>query len=329
MSAPATMRAACAPLIADAVAGNADVITLGADGQALFSQVIGGRPDRYVETGIAETNLVGVAAGLARAGWRPIAGAMAPFLVRRAYEQLRLDISLPGLPAVFLGVGGGLAYGTLGPSHHVVDDLALMSALPAMDLYCPADAADAAAVLRHCLPPERPVYVRLTARQDPPVFAGRDPGDPRAVRLLREPARAHALVLATGRCVAEAIRAADTLAGRGVRVAVGAVTCLRPFPAAQVRELVAGTPRVVTVAEALAQGGLGELTAAAAQGLPARITRLAVDERYPPVGEHEELLAFYGIDAAAVERAVRDTGTAGTGGAARHDDPRPSEEGVQ
>ncbi|MGI5506231.1 transketolase C-terminal domain-containing protein [Lentzea sp. CA-135723] len=304
MTAPTTMRASCAGRIAEVVRETPDVLTVGADGHALFSQVIAWDPSRYVEVGIAESNLVGVAAGLARAGWRPVVGAMAPFLVRRAYEQLRLDVSLPGLPVVLLGVGGGLSYGSLGPTHHAVDDLALMAALPSMDLYCPADAVDAAEVLRRILPPTRPAYVRLTARQDPAVFATRPVGDPREVRLVREPADARALVLATGRCVAEAIAAAEELSLHGTEAAVGVVTCLRPFPAEQVRELATRWPVVVTAAEALPQGGLGERTAEAVRGLPVRIVRLAVDDRYPPVADHEELLAFYRLDRTAIASGV-------------------------
>ncbi|MBB5939001.1 transketolase family protein [Streptomyces zagrosensis] len=302
---PASMRAACAPVIAAAVRSHPDVITAGADGQALFGPVICADPRRYVEAGIAETNLVAMAAGLARTGWRPVVGAMAPFLIRRAYEQLRLDVSLPGLPIVLLGVGGGLSYGPLGPTHHAVDDIALMSALPRMDIYCPADATDAAHVLRACLPPGRPAYIRLTAREDPPVIDPGEPGDVRAVRTLR--AGRDALVLATGRCVAEALAAAEHCAGAGLDVAVAAVTCLRPFPVEQVHKLARDYPLVVTAEEAAGPGGLGDRVATAVGGPPARVTRLCVDNRYPPVGTHEELLAFYGVDRSAITSALTRT----------------------
>ncbi|GEB49275.1 MULTISPECIES: transketolase family protein [Streptomyces] len=300
-----SMRAACAPVIAETVRRCPDLITLGADGQALFGTVIGESPERYVEVGIAESNLVGVAAGLARTGWRPVVGAMAPFLVRRAYEQLRLDVALPGLPVALLGVGGGLGYGALGPTHHAVDDIALMSALPHMGIYCPADAADAAHVLRHFLPPTRPAYVRLSARVDPPVFrpdGTAEPGDPHEVRVLR--GGADALLLATGRCVAEASAAAERCAAHGLDVAVAAVTCLRPFPTDQVRALGENRPLVVTAAEELGHCGLGAAVAEALRGSGTPLLRLAVDDRHPPVGEHDELLAFHGVDRTAIESAV-------------------------
>ncbi|WP_314175277.1 transketolase C-terminal domain-containing protein [Streptomyces winkii] len=341
MTAAPTMRATCAPVIADAVAGDERVITLGADGQALFTGVLRDHPGRYVETGIAESNLVGVAAGLARTGRIPVVGAMAPFLVRRAYEQICLDVCVPRLPVVLLGVGGGVGYGHLGPSHHAPDDVALMSALPHMRVHLPADAEDAADLLRWLLPPTGsvpgPAYVRLAARPDPAAPAapadgtdhdarhgaeqrpghdpergpghwpGHDPGpasgeDPRAVRLLRT--GTDALIVAAGRCVPEALDAAHQLAAGGVRAAVAAVRCLRPFPAARLRALAAGVPLVVTACEALEPGGLGQRTESALSGEPARVVRLELDHRYPPVASHEELLRFYGVDATVIRTTL-------------------------
>ncbi|NLU74409.1 hypothetical protein HCC61_17265 [Streptomyces sp. HNM0575] len=342
---PQTMRATCAPVIADAVAGDERVITLGADGQALFTGVLRDHPGRYVETGIAESNLVGVAAGLARTGRIAVVGAMAPFLVRRAYEQICLDVCVPRLPVVLLGVGGGVGYGHLGPSHHAPDDVALMSALPHMRVFCPADAEDAADLLRWLLPPagsvSGPAYVRLAARPDPVAAAapedgtdhgprhgtdhgprhgaeqgpghgpeggpGRDPGpapgeDPRAVRLLRT--GTDALIVAAGRCVPEALDAAHRLAADGVRAGVAAVRCLRPFPAARLRALADGVPLVVTACEALESGGLGQRTESALAGAPARVVRLELDHRYPPVAPHEELLRFYGVDATVIRTTL-------------------------
>lgn len=337
MTAATTMRATCAPVIAEAVARDERVITLGADGQALFTGVLRDHPGRYVETGIAESNLVGVAAGLARTGRLPVVGAMAPFLVRRAYEQICLDVCVPRLPVVLLGVGGGVGYGHLGPSHHAPDDVALMSALPNMRVHCPADAEDAADLLRWLLPPAGspagPAYVRLAARPDPAAAAapadgtdhdarqgaeqppghgpergpGQDPGpapgeDPRAVRLLRT--GTDALIVATGRCVPEALAAADALAAGGVRAAVAAVRCLRPFPSARLRALAADVPLVVTACEALEPGGLGQRTESALAGAPARVVRRELDHRYPPVAPHEELLRFYGIDATGIRTTL-------------------------
>ncbi|CAM5277997.1 transketolase [Streptomyces pilosus] len=298
-----SMRAALAPVLADAVAADPGLITVGADGRALFGQVIERDPRRYVDVGIAEANMVGVAAGLARAGLRPVAAAMAPFLVRRAYEQIRLDVCVPGLPVVLLGVGGGLGYGPLGPTHHATDDITLMSAMPGMEVYCPADAADAVRVVRTVLAgTPGPAYVRLSARPDPVLSPVASEGDPRRPRLLRD--GDDVLVLAAGRCVAEALDAADGLAADGVAAAVASVTALRPFPAAAVRELVGRRPLVVTVAESLPPGGLGPCTAEALGSRGPALISLHTDHRYPPVAAHQDLLRFYGVDGRSIRSAV-------------------------
>ncbi|MFF4545804.1 transketolase family protein [Streptomyces sp. NPDC001435] len=296
------MRAALAPALADAVDADPALITLGADGQALFQGVMARHPHRYVDVGIAEANLVGVAAGLARSGLRPVAAAMAPFLVRRAYEQLRLDVCVPGLPVVLLGVGGGLGYGHLGPTHHATDDITLMSALPGMSVHCPADAADAVSVLRTVLSADGPAYIRLSARPDPVLPPAASDGDPRTARLLRD--GDDVLLLATGRCLAEALTAADALAADGVEAAVASVTTLHPFPRDAVRALARDRALVVTVAESLGPGGLGDRTALTLGRDGPPVVRLETDHRYPPVASHEELLHFYGVDSRGIRSAV-------------------------
>ncbi|MEU5810747.1 transketolase C-terminal domain-containing protein [Streptomyces sp. NPDC047718] len=301
-TAPLTMRAALAVALTEAVDADPALVTLGADGQALFQGVMDRHPRRYVDVGIAEANLVGVAAGLARSGMRPVAAAMAPFLVRRAYEQLRLDVCVPALPVVFLGVGGGLGYGHLGPTHHATDDITLMSALPHMSVHCPADAADAVSVLRALLPADGPAYVRLSARADPVLPAEASHGDPRTPRLLR--AGDDVLLLATGRCVAEALAAADALADDGVDAAVASVTTLHPFPREAVRALARERALVVTAAESLGPGGLGDRTALTLGREGPPLVRLETDHRHPPVASHEDLLHFYGVDGRGIRSAV-------------------------
>jgi transketolase len=306
-----SMRPACAAVIAQAAEHDRGLVALGADGRGLFEPLASRWPDRYIDVGIAESNLVSVAAGLARSGLRVVVGAMAPFLIRRAYEQLRLDVCLPGLPMTLLGVGGGLSYGALGPSHHAVDDIALMSALPGVAVYCPADANDAAGILASCLPPRGVTYVRLTAREEPVVPSGVEDGGSDTIRLLRQ--GGSVLVIATGRAVSEATAAADDLAVGGVPVTVAAASRLEPFPGDEIRRLCAGYRLVVTVEEAIAVGGLGQRVADAVPELGRSLVRLHVDDRLPPARPHAGLLRFYGIDGAGIRAVVRQAAARGTG----------------
>jgi transketolase len=297
-----SMRAACAEAMTDLGRLHPALVALGADGRSVFTGFAAAFPERYLDVGVAEANLVGVAAGLARCGVPVVVGAMAPFLLRRAYEQLRLDLCLPRLPATLLGVGGGLSYGTLGPSHHAADDVALSTALPNTTVFCPLDGAEARRILAQAVPPAGVTYIRLGAREDPPVLADDDDRDPRLPRLLRQ--GPDALVLATGRCVAEALAAADDLERRGVEVSVASLSCLKPFPAEPLRRLCQRFRHVVTVEEAQESGGLGQQTALHARPNRGGLQRLHVDLRTPPTATREALLGFYGIDRRGVVAAV-------------------------
>lgn len=298
----ASMRAACAGSMTELAEKHPDLVALGADGRGLFTDLAAKFPDRYVDVGIAEANLVGVASGLARCGLRVVVGAMSCFLSRRAYEQLRLDVALPGLSVTLVGVGGGLGYGTLGPSHHAPEDVALFAMLPGVRVYSPADATEARRILELEVSTPGTSYLRLGAREDPVVSVPAPVGDPRRPAVLRQ--GGSALILATGRCVAEGLLAWEALHADGVEVTVASVPCLRPFPTADVAELCRPFRHVVTVEEAVEAGGLGYQAVATGASGPATLTRLCVGDGPAPVAGREALLAHYGIDAAAIRRAV-------------------------
>jgi transketolase len=299
----ASMRSALAPLLAELVMADEQLVVLGADAQALASQVIAQAPDRYLEVGIAEANMMGVAAGLARVGYRPIVTGMAPFLIRRAYEQLRLDVANPGLDVTVVGVGGGLSYGVLGATHHAVEDCALVGAMPHTRVFSPVDVHDAAWSLRQAVSWQGPAYIRLGAREDPVVFEPDQRFAVDAGTVLR--AGTDALVVATGGTVAGAMVACERLARLGVDAGLVVLTCLKPFPERFLRQAVASAPVVVTVEEHARTGGLGERVAGLLAGSwQGRFVLLAVDCRPAPVADRSQLFAYYGIDDVAVEHAV-------------------------
>ncbi|MFJ4680403.1 transketolase family protein [Kitasatospora sp. NPDC088783] len=313
----AGMRPAVARALADLGDRLPDLVALAADGRALATAFAARHPDRFIDVGIAEGNLMGVAAGLARAGQRVVVCGMAPFLVRRAAEQLRIDICRPGLDVTVLGVGGGLGYGTLGATHHVPEDLGALSAMPHTRVYCPADVHAADWAVRDAVLGGGPRYVRLGAREDPVVhaadtpfsfdrpgvfdFDGPDstsaPGDPDAP--------GDAVVVAAGRTVAEALRAAEAVRPHGRRVRVLGLTAVFPFPREALLAAVSGASTVVTVEEHHVLGGLATQTALALAGRWHGTFRfLAVDERPAPVLDQAGLFHFYGIDAASIARAL-------------------------
>ncbi len=300
----APMRPAVARVLGEAADADPALVVLGADGHGLAVRVRESHPDRYIDVGIAEANLVGVASGLARAGRPVVVGTMAPFLTRRAAEQIRNDVCNPGLNVTFLGVGGGVSYGTLGPTHHVPEDLGFFASLPHTRVFCPTDVVDAAWSVRQALAWPGPAYVRLGAREDRVVHAGGEPFD--VAGLLVRPA-GQALAIATGIGVPVALDAADALARHGIRLGVLALTAVKPFPAQRIRELAGPVRTVAVVEEHLADSGIGSRTARALVGRwQGRFLAHAIDERYPPLGDRAELLAHFGITAEAVTTSVLD-----------------------
>lgn len=280
-----------------------DLVVLAADGRALALPFARAFPERFIDVGIAEANLVGVAGGLARSGRPVVVCGMAPFLVRRAAEQLRIDVCGPGLDVTVIGVGGGLGYGDLGASHHAPEDLGSLASMPSTRVYCPADVHDARWAVRQAVLGAGPAYVRVGARDDVVVHSAQDTFSPGG----RLEAQSHddVLVIAAGATVAQAHAAARAARAQGVRVAVLSLVLLSPFPAAAVREAARGSRRVITVEEHLSPSGIGAQAALALAGVwSGDFTALAIDGRPPPPVDREGLFAFYEIDSAAVLRTI-------------------------
>ncbi len=298
------MRPAVAECLAEAAEADDSLVLVVADGHALGLPLKAAHPERFIDVGIAEATLVGVAAGIARTGRRVVAAAMAPFLTRRAAEQARNDVCNANLPVTFIGVGGGLSYGPLGPTHHAPEDLVTFANMPNTRVFCPADAPSAAWSVRQALSLARPAYVRLGARADRLVFVGSAPHDAARGDLLRGPEAADVLLVSTGATVAVALDAADELARRGVTASVFALTLVSPFPESRIRELAARARVVCVVEEHVRSGGIGEATARVLAGRPNSMCFHSVDNRYPPVAEREDLFTFYGIDTAHVVEGV-------------------------
>lgn len=300
------MRPAVAETLAELGDSCPELVVMAADGHALAGAFARRHPRRFIDVGIAEANLVGVASGLARDGHRVAVGTMAPFLVRRAAEQIRLDVCRAGLDVTFIGVGGGLAYGALGATHHTTEDLGAMAAMPMGRVLNPVDAHDAAWAVREAVAHPGPAYVRLGAREDDVVFRGDEPFSCTRPRDFGEPGGA--LVLAMGATVPEAVRAARHATGAGRPTRVLALAGLVPFPAPAVVRAAREASAVITVEEHTPENGLAARTALALAGhWQGRFTALAVDGRPAPVGDRAELFRFYGIDASSVTRAIFDT----------------------
>jgi transketolase len=233
-------------------------------------------PDRFFNAGVAEQNMVGVATGLAEAGFVPFVYSIVTFASLRPYEFIRNGPVLHQLPVRIVGVGGGFEYGPQGATHHGLEDLGVMRIQPGMTVIAATDHVQYAAALRATWDLPGPVYYRI-GKDDRTVVPGLD-GRFRLGRAeLLRPGRDVCLV-ATGSVAIEAEAAATALAERGVDCGLLIVACLQPAPADDIAEVLAGTRVALTVEAHYAAGGLGSLVAevVAERGLGCRVRRCAV-----------------------------------------------------
>jgi transketolase len=270
--------------------------------------VAAARPDAFLQMGIAEQNLIGVAAGLATLGMRPWISTFAVFAVKRALDQVRMVVAQTGLPVRIAGAYSGLLTGFTGKTHQSVEDLAVMRAMPGMTVLAPADAYECVAAMRWAAAHPGPVYLRLARDPAPPVF----PAPPRDY----DPARAtwlrrgrHLTLVGTGLQSARNLAAAELLAGAGVEASVLHLPAVKPFDRQAL--LAAAEPGlVVTVEEHSILGGLGSLVAETlSEARPTRVVRLGIPDVFGESGPNAELLDTFGLSpqrvAARVLRLLR------------------------
>ncbi|GAA3169231.1 MULTISPECIES: transketolase family protein [Streptomyces] len=261
---------------------------------------------RYLNLGIAEQNLMGVAAGLARSGRIPFVNTMATFAATRALEAVKLDIAWNNLPVRIAATHGGLSAGHLGSTHHALEDLAVMRMLPNMTVLVPADGPATESLVRACAQLPGPVYLRL-GRGATPALASPEPVRIGVAQSLRE--GADVTLIATGPDpVRTAVEAADELAGDGIDAAVLNMHTVKPLDRQAIVTAATRTRGIVTVEEHWAAGGLGSAVAevVAGLGVACPVRRVAVADRFAAgTGGHRHLLARNGISGAAVAEQAR------------------------
>ena len=263
-------------------------------------------PDQYLNAGIAEQNAIGVSAGLALTGRRPFVFNILAFNSFRCYEQVRLDICAMKLGVVLVGIGAGIDYGAFGPSHHTMEDIALMRSLPGMNVWSPADEKVAAALVSRCLVEGGPAYLRLHRADGlPAVYNGNMPHVADGLARLRS--GSDVMIAATGSMVRRALEVADALAARGVDAGVVDVFHLKPFPGEVLLQMVDGCDRVVTLEEHFVTGGLGSavLELFADHGVAKRVQRFGFPDRFCyECGDRDYLHAVSGLDTSTLAARI-------------------------
>ena len=305
MSEKAT-RAAYGEALAELGKGNDKVVVLDADLSkstmtATFQKAF---PDRFFNIGIAEANMVDMAAGMSTRGLIPFCSTFAMFGAGRVYEQIRNSIAYPRLNVKLCMSHAGVSVGEDGASHQCLEDLALMRVIPGMTVICPADASETRKAVFAAAEMEGPVYIRL-ARLATPVFEEDYPFEIGKANVLRE--GADVAVFATGLMVSEALKAADLLAAQGVSAAVINVHTVKPIDADCVTEWARKCGRVVTVEEHSVIGGLGDAVAGVRMGkVDCAFRKIGVQDQFGQSGKAWEVLAEYGLTAPQIAESIKE-----------------------
>lgn len=262
-------------------------------------------PDRFVQVGIAEANMIGVAGGMARCGDIPFAHSFCVFATRRCYDQIAMQVAYPRANVKIVGVIPGLTT-LLGVSHQAIDDVALMRALPNMTIIEPSGPADTPAAVRAAAAHDGPVYLRLKRAQGDEADIAPTPGVLELGRAAVLRAPGEGLLIASGMMVEQALRAADLLLEDGMCVGVVDVRTLKPLDPT-LAELARDAVAVVTAENHSVIGGLGSAVAELLieRGVRARFARVGVQDVFAEGGTTAYLFERYGLDAPAIAAAYR------------------------
>ena len=263
-------------------------------------------PDRFIDCGIAEGNMMGVAAGLAAAGKVPFASSFAMFAAGRAFEQVRNSIGYPHLNVKIGATHAGISVGEDGATHQCNEDIALMRSIPGMTVICPADDVEARAAVKAAYEHEGPVYMRF-GRLAVPVINDRPDYKFELGKgvVLRE--GKDVTIIATGLCVAASLEAADLLAAEGISAKVINIHTIKPLDEEIILEAARDCRRVITCEEHSVIGGLGEAVCSLlSEKLPTPVRRVGIQDKFACSRPAWDLIHAFGLDAATIEKTAHE-----------------------
>lgn len=285
-----------------------DVVVLCSDsrGSASLAPFAKEFPGQFVEVGIAEQDLVGIAAGLAKMGKKAWAASPASFVTTRSYEQAKVDCAYSNTNVKLIGISGGVSYGALGMSHHSAQDIAAMSAIPNMRVYLPSDRFQTRCLFEALLKDEKPAYIRLGRNAVEDVYEeGNVPFEIDRATGVTE--GADALIVACGEMVKPAMDAAALLRKQGIGATVLDMYCVKPLDAQGLLAAAKGKKLVVTVEEHSPFGGLGSMVSqVVGANDPKKVINLALPDAPVITGNSKEVFKHYGLDTEGIAKTVKE-----------------------
>lgn len=265
-------------------------------------------PERFYNVGIAEQNMFGIAAGLAKAGLIPFASTMAIFATMRAGEQVRTDIAYQNLPVKIIATHAGISFGHAGTTHHCTEDFAIMRAIPNMTVICPADGIETSKAVQACIDVPGPVYVRIGRGFEPPCHEN-DQYDYEIGKAITMRDGTDFTIICCGIAVLQALNAARTLAENdGLSVRVINMHTIKPIDREAIVKAVMDTRRILTIEEHNIYGGLGDAVGSviAESGKGCVFRKHGMMDVFSEIGYAEDLYAYYGFDANGIVDKVRE-----------------------
>lgn len=302
------MRNAFASEVTALAQEKSNLVLLSGDiGNRLFDKFKEAAPGRFYNVGVAEQNMIGVAAGMAMSGLRPVTYTITSFTTARCFEQIRVDVCYHNLPVVIVGVGSGLGYASLGVTHHSCEDVASLGALPNMTVLAPGDAFETRAALRAALNHDGPVYIRLGKKGEPKVH-GAVPAFTigKAINMVDG---SDICIISSGTVLPVAMEAGKRLSEAGISARVVSLPTVKPMDEALLAECAARYPVIATVEEHSILGGVAArvsqwMTANQVTGM--RLLAFATADRFlKTAGEQDYAREQYGITAEAIFEQVR------------------------
>lgn len=285
-----------------------DIVVLCSDsrGSASFTPFAENYPEQFIEVGIAEQDLVSIAAGLAKCGKKPFAASPACFLSTRSYEQAKVDCAYSDTNVTLIGISGGISYGALGMSHHSAQDIAAMSAIPNMRVYLPSDRHQAAKLTEALLQDQKTTYVRVGRNPVEDIYSEEDcPFEMDRATVINE--GTDAAIIACGEMVKPAVEAATLLKEQGIGVTVVDMYCVKPLDRAAIIKAAENAKLVVTAEEHAPFGGLGSMVCqVVAANCPKKVVNLSLPDAPVITGTSKEVFDHYGLNAEGIAKTVRE-----------------------
>lgn len=281
-----------------------DIIVLCSDsrGSASLAPFAEAFPEQFVETGIAEQNLVSISAGLAKCGKKPFAASPACFLSTRSYEQAKIDVAYSNTNVTLIGISGGVSYGALGMSHHSAQDIAAMSAIPNMRVYLPSDRHQTKCLIESLLQDDKPAYVRVGRNPVEDIYTEENcPFEMDKSTVLME--GSDVTIIACGEMVKPSYEAAKLLKDKGIHACVLDMYCVKPLDVEGILKAVKDVKAVITVEEHSPFGGLGSMVSqVVGENCPKKVVNLALPDAPVITGTSKEVFDYYGLNAEGIAK---------------------------